>query len=81
MPEVLNILAGFTSPIDIGTDPASMLWLFPLVIAVSAVYKATKLTEIKPLNFAKETAMLAGSIVMFVAVAAMSLCLLTEIVT
>ena len=37
------ILAGFTAPLEIGTDPASMLWMFPLMAAISLVYKATKM--------------------------------------
>ena len=37
------VLAAFTSPIEIGTTPASMLWMFPLLAAISFVYKATKL--------------------------------------
>ena len=36
-------LASFTSPIEIGTDPASLLWMFPLLAALSLIYKATKL--------------------------------------
>ena len=37
------ILASFSAPIEIGTTPASMLWMFPLLAAIALVYKATKM--------------------------------------
>ena len=37
------ILAAFTAPIEIGTTPGSMLWMFPLIAAIALVYKATKM--------------------------------------
>ena len=67
------IMAGLTSPLDIGTDPASMLWLLPLTAAVCIVYKATKLKEIKALYFIRETAVLFGSIIVFMGVVAIVL--------
>ena len=36
------LLASFTTPMHIGTDPASMLWLLPLLASFVVVYKATK---------------------------------------
>ena len=64
------LLASFTTPMQIDTTPASMLWLVPLVVAIAVVYKATKVHKIKPRAFAKETALLIGSIFVFIAVAA-----------
>ncbi len=56
--QTLNMLASFTTPIHIGTDPASMLWMFPLLAAVSLVYKATKVRVIFWGKFFKDVAML-----------------------
>lgn len=41
MPDL--ILAAFTAPEPIGTTPASMLWMFPLLAVIALVYKATKM--------------------------------------
>ncbi len=67
---VFAILAQLTSPLDIGTTPASMLWLLPLTAAVCIVYKATKLKEIKAAGFSREVAVLFGSIIIFMAIVA-----------
>lgn len=67
------ILAGFTSPIDIGTTPKSVLWMLPLALSVAIVYKATKLPKITTANFIKEIALLFGSIVAIMVLAALSL--------
>jgi hypothetical protein len=64
------IMANFTIPEHISTTPQSMLWLLPLVAAISIVYKATKLPEIKAANFIKEAVVLFGSIVIFMLVTA-----------
>ena len=67
------VMATFTIPEKITTDPQSMLWLLPLVAAIAIVYKATKLPEIKIANFLKESAILFGSIVVFMFVTALVL--------
>ena len=59
------VMATFTIPEKITTDPQSMLWLLPLVASIAIVYKATKLPEIKLANFLKESVILFGSIVVF----------------
>lgn len=64
------VLGSFTTPMRIGTDPASMLWLIPLVATISIVYKATKVHRIRPWPFTRETAGLFGSIIVFIVVAA-----------
>lgn len=66
-------LASFTAPIQIDTNPASMLWLLPLVVAIAVVYKATKVHKIQLRPFARETAVLIGSILVFIGVAALVL--------
>ncbi len=44
MPELAAcMLAGFTAPLDIGTTPLSMLWMFPLLASIALVYKTTRL--------------------------------------
>jgi len=75
------MLGSFTTPMRIGTDPASMLWLLPLVAAIAIVYKATKVHKVRLQPFAKETAVLFGSIIVFIVVAALILYGLTWIVT
>jgi hypothetical protein len=67
------LLASFTSPMQINTDPASTLWLVPLLITVVVVYKATKVYMIRPYPFVRECAVLLGSILVFIGVAALIL--------
>ena len=67
---VATMLGSFTTPMRIDTDPASMLWLLPLVVSISVVYKATKVYTIRLWPFARESAVLFGSIVVFIVVAA-----------
>jgi hypothetical protein len=81
MSSVATMLASFTTPMNIGTDPASMLWLLPLVASIAVVYKATKVYAVRPWPFAKESAVLFGSIVVFIVVAAIILYGITWIVT
>lgn len=68
-----TVLASFTVPMRIDTNAVSMLWLLPLVVAIAVVYKATKVHQIRPAAFAKETALLIGSIMVFITVAALVL--------
>jgi hypothetical protein len=75
------ILASFTVPEKIGVTAQSMLWLLPLVAAIAVVYKATKMPKITYANFAKEAAILFGSIIVFMAVTAIALCVLAWLVT
>ena len=75
------IMASFTIPEKISTTPQSMLWLLPLVAAIAIVYKATKLPEIKPGNFLKEVVILFGSIIVFMIVTGLVLCVLAWIIT
>lgn len=77
----ISLLASFTTPVHIGTDPVSMLWLLPLVATISIVYKATKVARIQPWPFTRETAALFGSILVFIVVAAVILYALAWVVT
>jgi hypothetical protein len=76
-----TLLGSFTTPMQVNTDPASMLWLLPLVASIAVVYKATKVHRIQSWPFAKESAVLFGSIVVFITVAAIVLYGITWIVT
>jgi hypothetical protein len=65
----LTLMAAFLSPEPIGVEPASILWLLPLALSTAVVYKATKAREITA-SFIRESLVLFGSIVLFMAAAA-----------
>jgi hypothetical protein len=67
------VMATFTAPERLATDPQSMLWMLPLVAAIAVIYKATKMPAITTALFFKETAILFGSIVVFIIVTALVL--------
>ncbi len=71
--EAIFVIATFTAPENFGANPQSMLWLLPLVAAIAIIYKATKLPAIKAANFIKEAAILFGSIIVFIIIAALTL--------
>jgi len=79
--EAIFVIATFTTPEEIGTNPQSMLWLFPLAAAIAVVYKATKLPTITAGNFIKETSALFGSIVVFIIITALALYALAWLIT
>lgn len=79
MPALL--MATFTTPEKINSNPQSILWLLPLVAAIAIVYKATKVPEIKTTHFLKEAMILTGSIVVFMFIAALALCALAWLIT
>lgn len=78
---VATMLGSFTTPMRIGTDPVSMLWLLPLVVSIAVVYKSTKVYRIEPWPFTRESGVLVGSIIVFIVVAAGILYGVTWIVT
>ena len=75
------VLATFTTPENIGVTPHSMLWLLPLVAAISVVYKTTKLPKIKFFHFLKESVVLFGSIIVFMAITALVLVAFAWLIT
>jgi len=75
------VLATFTTPENIGVTPKSILWLLPLVAAISVVYKTTKLPKIRFVHFVKESVILFGSIVVFMAITALVLVAFAWLVT
>jgi len=75
------LLASFTTPMHIDTNPASMLWLLPLLVSVVVVYKATKVYKIRAYPFIRESAVLFGSILAFIVVIALVLYGVSWVVT
>ncbi len=76
--ELWTLLATFTRPEAINTTPGSLLWIIPLLVSFSIVYKATKVRKIQLKSFTKECALLFGSILVFIVVAALVLCLVAK---
>ena len=64
------LLAGFMTPVYIGTTAKALLWALPLIAVIAIVYKATKLDEIKLVPFLRETFLLFGSILVFMVITA-----------
>ena len=73
MPELFALLASFTHPIEIGTTPASVLWMFPLLASISIVYKATKIRVLFWNRFLRETVVLIITVSLFMVVTAIAL--------
>lgn len=71
--ENVLLIATFTAPERLGTNPRSLLWLLPLAAAIAVVYKATKVSKITVRTFLKQTVTLFGSIVVFIIVTALGL--------
>ncbi len=67
------LIATFTSPERIPTSPQATLWMIPLMVAIVVVYKTTKLPEITPVKFLKETTSLFLSILVFIVATALVL--------
>lgn len=78
MPE---LLASFTAPVHIGTNPASMLWMFPLLAAIAIIYKVTKLRVLFYGRFFWETFTLFSTLCAFMLAAIIVLNLVGWLVT
>lgn len=52
---IIPLLATFSVPQTIGTNPAQLLWILPLAVAGIVVYKTIKLPQISPAILLKET--------------------------
>jgi hypothetical protein len=75
------ILASFMLPMDIPTSPPAMLWMFPLILSIAIVYKATKLRVIFLKKFIKEVVILFFTISIFLILAGVGLNLLVALIT
>jgi len=74
-------LAGLTSPIEIGTNPASLLWMFPLLLAIAVIYKTTRMRVLILRRFVIECAVLFLTLSVFMAASILVLNLLQSLVT
>ena len=75
------MLASFTAPIEVGTTASSMLWMFPLLAAISLVYKATKMRVLLTRKFLLESLLLFLSVSGFMIMAIVVLNLLSWLIT
>jgi hypothetical protein len=76
-----QVLAGFLAPIDIGTTPASLLWMFPLLLSIAVVYKGTRLRVLFWKQFALEVLILFLTLSGFMILAGLVLNLLVWLIT
>jgi DNA phosphorothioation-dependent restriction protein DptG len=75
------ILASFTAPIEIGTTPDSMLWMFPLLAAIALAYKATRMRVIFIKKYLLKSLLLFLSVSGFMIMAIIVLNLLSWLLT
>lgn len=73
-------LAGFMSPVYIGTTPQAFLLALPLIAVISIVYKATKIEEIKFLPFVWQVSLLFCSIVVFMVLTAIAIFVIMKLI-
>lgn len=52
------VLAGLSAPVDIPTTPASLLWMFPLLLSIAVVYKTTRIRVLFWKTFVREVLIL-----------------------
>ncbi|MBN2512144.1 MAG: hypothetical protein JXB18_04325 [Sedimentisphaerales bacterium] len=81
MPEWNVILASFTTPEPIGTTAVSMLLMFPLLAAISIIYKTTKLRAFFWKTMIRETVILFGVLSGFMILAIVVLNLVVWLMT
>ncbi|AQQ70695.1 hypothetical protein SMSP2_01053 [Limihaloglobus sulfuriphilus] len=43
MAEFMNCLAGIKAPLDISTNPYTLLWILPLLLLISITYRTIKI--------------------------------------
>ena len=79
--DMCAVLGAFATPIDIPSNPMSTLWMFPLLLSISIVYKATKTRVLIVRRFAKEVAILFGTISVFMVFLEVVLILLVKLLT
>ena len=75
------IAATFTAPENIGTTPASMLWMFPLLASIAIIYKATKVRVIFAGKFIKHVVILFCTISVVMIISALALHVIVRILT
>jgi hypothetical protein len=75
------VLASFTVPYEIGNGPASLLWILPMIAAISIVYKALKLPVITADRLIREVVVLFFTILLFMVLIAVGLYIIGQLVT
>ncbi len=80
MTSILPVLATFAVPENIGTTPASMLWMLPLLAAIAVVYKANKLRVVFSKVLIREVVILFGVLCGFMILAIVVLNLLVWLI-
>ena len=73
-----GVLALFMEPVDVPTEPASLLLLLPLCLSIALVYKAIKLEPFRLGRYAWEVVLLFATMVGFLALVAGVLLLVSE---
>ena len=66
---------------EIGATPSSLLWMFPLLLAIVIIYKATKMRVLFTQKFIKEVAILFITISVVMVLAGIGLNILVAILT
>ena len=79
--ELISILANFAKPVHIGTTPASLLWMFPLLASIAIVYKAIKLRVLFWGKFFREVGILFLTISVFMIITGLALNILVWLMT
>lgn len=77
----MTVATIFLTPMKIENSSLALLWIIPLVIAISVVYKATKFDEVKSRRFVKECSILTATILMFMALIAVVLYVIVAVTT
>ena len=82
MIESLSIALGsLTSPMHIGTDAVSMLWMFPVLAGVALIYKAVKLRVMFMGKYFREVFVLFVSISIFIILVGVAMHVLVHFMT
>jgi hypothetical protein len=68
----------FTEPMYLPTTWVSLLWVLPICLSVSLVYKAIKIEEFRPGLFVREVLFLFGTIFVFLVVIAVVLLVIAQ---
>ena len=67
------LLAGFKAPLEVSHGAKSLVWLLPLSLTISIIYKVINLNKITTVKFIKQVALSFISIVVVVALAILGL--------
>lgn len=76
-----DILAAFKYPMEIGTNPSSLLWMFPLLLSISIVYKATKMRVLFWKRFIREVVILFITVSAFMIAIGIGLIIIVQLFT